>query len=362
MTKETSPVADQQQFYLNGFSRLIAGLKEDGDDAQIFEYLSQGLQTNPTLLLPIIEGSIEKARVALGQERRGGSSATLYYPIEAAIKYLAKQKGISLDSRGNPFNSNSWSFSEVMSFLQTYQQEIIDIAGAKTTAKNLPQRAKQMMWLIDQTTQMRPGSTFTFIELGASTGLILDAFRKPKKFREWYEKQPSSQSSQQVPFGVKLTRPEYAGIGLDISTPEMDWNLANILDVGIRDEVQDFITVFPARSRVIVADAQRIQDIPEVARLFAKNDPSVPVVISCFMLYQVLQPARDKLEQSVRDFLQAQGGGFFIKTDIAKYMGKPSMAGGALSWIENEKGDVISPTIVLGGKTISTWEVRQEDI
>ncbi len=359
-TEDLTPT-DQQQFYLDGFSRLIAGLREDNDDAVMFEYLQEGLKTNPQLLLSIIEGSIQKAEVALGQQRRSGSSATLYYPIEAAIKYLAKRRGFFFDGR-DPLTSSSWSLPEMMNFLEGFQTEIIDIAGSKTTSKNLPQRAVQMMWLLDQVPRIKPSTNFAFIELGASNGLILDAFRQPSQFKKWYAKQPSAQLSQRIPFGEKLVRPQYPTLGLDIAAPDMDWNFANILDEGIRKEIRDFISTFPTRSNVVIQDARNIRQIPEVTNLMTDSYPSIPVVISCFMLYQVPQPARYELQRSVREFLKSQGGGFFIKTDIAKYMGRPEMAGGALSWIENEDETVISPTILLRGKTISQWDIITEDL
>ena len=360
MKKESPASTEQQQFYLDGFSRLIAGLKEDGDDAQMFEYLQRGLLENPDIVLPIIEGSIETAMEVLGQERRSGSSATLYYPIEAAVKYLAKQTGFFTNGR-DPLTSASWSFAEVMTFLQKNAQKVIEIAGSKTTAKNLPQRAVQMMWLLDQVQQIAPGAPLTFIELGASNGLILDALKQPNAFKQWYKKQPSEKSSNQVPFGVNLSRVSYEGLGLDIAAPDMDWNLANILDAEIRREVQDFIATFPDRSNIVTANAQSIQTIPEVVQLVS-TVPSTPIVLSCFMLYQVSQPTRDVLQQSVREFLRSQGGGFFLKTDIAKYMGSPTAVGGALSWVEDELGNIVSPRIVLRGKTISLWEVLPEDI
>ncbi len=361
MTTESPSPTEQQQFYLDGFSRLIAGLKEDGDDAQMFEYLRDALQTRPELILPIIEGSIQRAGATLGQQRRGGSSATLYYPIEAAIKYLAKQNGFFSDGR-DPLTSSSWNLSEVMDFLEKFKTEIIDTAGSKTTAKNLPQRAVQMMWLLDQTSQIKPSKPYVFIELGASNGLVLDAFRQPTQFKQWYARQPSAQLSQQVPFGEKLTLPLYPTMGLDIAAPDMDWNFVNILDEGIREEVRDFVSIFPERSNIIIGDARNVRQITEVSSLMSTSYPSTPIVISCFMLYQVPQPARDELQQSVREFLKTQGGGLFIKTDIAKYMGRPEMAGGALSWIENEQGDIVSPTIMLRGKTISQWDIVSEDL
>jgi len=183
--------------------------------------------------------------------------------------------------------------------------------------------------------------------------LILDAFRQPSQFKKWYAKQPSAQLSQRIPFGEKLVRPQYPTLGLDIAAPDMDWNFANILDEGIRKEIRDFISTFPTRSNVVIQDARNIRQIPEVTNLMTDSYPSIPVVISCFMLYQVPQPARYELQRSVREFLKSQGGGFFIKTDIAKYMGRPEMA---------EDETVISPTILLRGKTISQWDIITEDL
>ena len=66
--------------------RLVAGLKEDGDESRMFELLGEILQRSPELLMPVLKDSISLAATRLGQERKAGSSATLLYPIDAAIR------------------------------------------------------------------------------------------------------------------------------------------------------------------------------------------------------------------------------------------------------------------------------------
>ena len=155
---------------INGCQRLISGLKEDGDEPKMYEFMLNALQNQPELVLPMFIGSIELARQNLGQDRKSGSSATLFYPIDAAIRVTAKQKNM-LPNR-DPLSSGNWTEEDFIRVLTLNSNEIVEAAGNLTTCKNLPQRAAQMMWLIDQTEEIPINEKLAFIEIGASKGLI----------------------------------------------------------------------------------------------------------------------------------------------------------------------------------------------
>jgi len=340
---------------INGCQRLISGLKEDGDEPKMYEFMLNALQNQPELVLPMFIGSIELARQNLGQDRKSGSSATLFYPIDAAIRVTAKQKNM-LPNR-DPLSSGNWTEEDFIRVLTLNSNEIVEAAGNLTTCKNLPQRAAQMMWLIDQTEEIPINEKLAFIEIGASKGLILDSLRNPKSFINWMGQ---SGSSPKTKYGEKLGANKYPGIGVDLAIPSDDWALAMLLNDKSRLEVAQFMKDFPGRSTVVKGNALDFTKLPEIKNFIFANLPSVPFVISCFMLYQLCDTDRQKVVKTSRDFLKENGGGFLLTTDIAKYVGSPDKAGGAVSWIENENGEVVSPQIFCQGDNLCKWEVIKE--
>lgn len=340
---------------INGCQRLISGLKEDGDEPRMYEFMLSTLQTQPGLVLPMFIGSIELAKQNLGQNRRNGSSATLFYPIDAAIRVTAKQKNM-LPNR-DPLSSGNWTEEDFIRVLTLNSNEIVEAAGSLTTCKNLPQRAAQMMWLIDQTEKIAVNEKLAFIEIGASKGLILDSLKNPKSFINWMGQ---SGSNPKTKYGEKLGRNKYSGIGVDLAIPSDDWALSMLLNNKSRFEVARFMKDFPGRSTVVKGNALDFAKLPEIKNFIFDNLPSVPFVISCFMLYQLSETSRQVVVKTARDFLKENGGGYLLTTDIAKYVGYPDKAGGAVSWIENENGEVISPKIFCQGDNLCKWEIIEE--
>ena len=215
-----------------------------------------------------------------------------------------------------------------------------------------------MMWLIDQTGEIKANKELAFVEIGASKGLILDALKSPQSFINWMGQ---SGSSPKTKYGEKLGRDKYPGIGVDLTIPSEDWALAMLLNDKSRLEVTQFMKDFPDRSTVIKGDALEFPKLPEVKKFMSDNSFSVPFVISCCMLYQLSEINRKEVIQTSRSFLKEYGGGYLLTTDIAKYVGFPAKAGGAVSWIENEDGEVVSPKIFCQGDNLCKWEIIKEE-
>lgn len=340
---------------ITGCQRLISGLKEDGDEPKMYELMLNALQTQPDLVLPLFIGSIELAHQNLGQNRGSGSSATLFYPIDAAIRVTAKQKGLLPDR--DPLSSSNWTEDDFIRVLALSGNEITKAAGNLTTCKNLPQRAAQMMWLIDQTGEISGNEKLAFIELGASKGLILDSLSSPQSFINWMEQ---TSSKPQAVYGQKMQDNKYPGIGVDLAIPSDDWALAMLLNDKSRLEVAKFMKNFPDRSTVVKGNALGFPKLPEIKNFLTDNSTSIPFIISCFMLYQLSEINRQMVINLSRNFLKENGGGYLLTTDIAKYVGYPDKAGGAVSWIENQDGKVISPKIFCQGDNLCKWEIIEE--
>lgn len=340
---------------INGCQRLISGLKEDGDEPKMYELMLNALQTQPDLVLPLFIGSIDLARQNLGQNRKNGSSATLFYPIDAAIRITAKQREL-LPGR-DPLSSGNWTEEDFTRVLALSGSEITKAAGNLTTCKNLPQRAAQMMWLIDQTPEIPVDGKLAFIEIGASKGLILDALKNPLAFINWMGQ---IDSRPQVEYGEKIKTNEYPAIGVDLAIPDDDWALAMLLNDRSRSEVAQFMGKFPNRSTIVKGNALDFPKLPEIKNFLAANSTSVPFIISCCMLYQLSETNRKEVVETSRYFLKENGGGYLLTTDIAKYVGYPDKAGGAVSWIENENGETVSPKIFCQGDNLCKWEIIKE--
>lgn len=341
---------------IEGCQRLISGLKEDGDEPRMYELILGILQNQPDLILPIFIGSIQLSQEKFGQNRRSGSSATLFYPVDTAIRYTAKRKGL-LGGR-DPLSSGNWADEDLVRVLALAKTEIAETAGSLTTCKNLPQRTAQMMWLIDKTKEISAEDKLAFIELGASKGLILDALRNPQPFLDWMKQ---TDSNPLVVYGEKIKDKTFPAIGVDLAIPDDDWTEAMILNDKSRTEVSQFMKRFPDRSIVIKGDALKFPTLPEVKKFMSDNSPAAPFVISCFMLYQLSAADRETVIETSKSFLKQRGGGYLLTTDIAKYVGYPDKAGGAVSWIENQDGKVVSPRIFCQGDNLCKWEIIEEE-
>lgn len=332
----------------SGLSRLVAGLKEDGDEYRMFELMGSVLDTQPDLFMTTVAGSIVEAARRTGQNRRCGSSATLFYPIDAAMRVIAKREGLVAN---DPLSAASWTTQAMVTTLESYGQQVVELAGSNTTSKNLPQRAAHILWLIDQTPEITAEQPLAFIEIGASGGLILDGLKNQRSFVTWMK-----DKGYRYDYGSKESQQPSPAIGLDLVKPSLDWLEALVLEDGQRRETQDFIQVFP-RSQVITADARQINNLPEIEALVRSNPGAKPFVYSCFVFYQLPDEVRSAVIQSTRDFLNRLGGGYMLTSDIAKYMGYPEKVGGSVAWIENEEGEVISPKIFASKSTLTEWGV-----
>jgi len=328
--------------------RLVAGLREDGDEYRMFELMGAVLQQNPELLMPVVRGSIDLAQQKLGQDRRSGSSATLLYPVDAAVRVMAKRLQL-LET--DPFSAGSWDAQKIATVLQRYPAEVIDLAGSNTTSKNLPQRAAHLLWLLDQCPLVQPGQQLSFLEIGASGGLILDALKQPKNFQQWMEVRGyrSDFAQKGNPSWINST------IGVDLVKPELDWLQAVILEDDLRDETTEFIGEF-ARSQVVVEGATNLIRSADVIGFLSKNGSALPVIFSCFVFYQLDDKTRQEVIEQARTLLKQQGGGLLIVSDVAKYRGFPDKAGGCVSWVEDQDGQRVSPLILLSKSTLTEWE------
>ncbi len=328
--------------------RLVAGLKEDGDEYKMFELMGEVLQQSPGLLMPVVSGSIDLAKQNLGQDRKSGSSATLLYPVDAAVRVIARRLQL-LDT--DPFSAQNWDVQKITAILRQYPVKIIDLAGNNTTSKNLPQRAAHLLWLLDQCPLIEPGQKLSFLEIGASGGLILDALQQPKKFQQWM-----SANGYRSDFAQKIDPNKInSTLGLDLVKPDLDWLQAVILEDDLRDETTQFIYDF-VRSQVIAESATNLTRSTEVNGFLNKNQSAFTIIFSCFVFYQLDDQTRQEVTQQARTLLRQQGGGLLIISDIAKYRGFPDKAGGCVSWVEDQDGRQVSPRILLSKSTLTEWE------
>jgi len=338
----------QSKDVVQAIERLVAGLKEDGDDYRMFNLLGVVLQQNPELLMPVIRGSLNLAKSQLGQDRQAGSSATLLYPVDAAIRVVAKRLQL-LDT--DPLSANSWNAQKIATVLEQYPREIVNLAGNNTTSKNLPQRAAHILWLLDQCPLIQPEQKISFMEIGSSGGLILDALQQPKKFQQWMQAR-GYRSDFALKSNSKMTNPT---LGLDLVKPELDWLQAVILEDELRKETTEFIGDF-ARSRVITGNAIELDRLTEVNNFVTQNSADLPVIFSCFVFYQLDEAARNTVTNQARSLLKQQGGGLLLISDIAKYRGFPEKAGGCVSWAEDQTGQQVTPKIMLSKSTLTEWK------
>lgn len=338
----------RQSDVAKAIERLVAGLKDDADEYRMFELMGEVLQQNPELLMPVVRGSIDLAETKLGQDRRSGSSATLLYPVDAAVRVLVKRlQLLEVDA----LSASSWDAQKVAEVLRRYPAEVIDLAGSNTTSKNLPQRAAHLLWLLDQCSLVQPGQKLSFLEIGASGGLILDALKQPKKFRQWMETKGyrSDFAQKSNPSQMNST------LGVDLVKPELDWLQAVILEDDLRNETTEFIGEF-ARSQVVVEGATNLTRSVDVNGFLSKNRSALSIIFSCFVFYQLDDRAREEVTEQARSLLKQQGGGLLIISDIAKYCGFPEKAGGCVSWVEDQDGQRVSPRILLSKSTLTEWE------
>ncbi len=328
--------------------RLIAGLKDDDDEYRMFELMSKILQQTPESLMAVVSGSIDLAQKKLKQDRKSGSSATLLYPVDAAVRVIAERLQLfDTDS----LSAKNWNTQKLATVLRQYSAEIVDLAGSNTTSKNLPQRAAHLLWLLDQCPLVEPRQQFSFLEIGASGGLILDALEQPDKFQQWMSK-----NGYRSDFAQKSDRGQInSTLGLDLVKPELDWLQAMILEDDLREETNEFISEFP-RSRVIVESATNLVRSTDVKDFLNENESAMPVIFSCFAFYQLDNETRQKVTAQAQSLLKQQGGGLLIISDIAKYRGLPEKAGGCVSWIEDQDGQQVSPRILLSKSTLTEWE------
>lgn len=354
LPKDRTP--NQGRDYMNSASdvaqaieRLVAGLKEDGDEYRMFALLGSVLRDRPDVVMPIVRDSISLAQEKLGQNRASGSSATLLYPIDAAVRTLARRTQFML---ADSLSANNWDETKLIEIMKRFPTEIIELAGSNTTSKNLPQRAAHLLWLLDQCPLVRPNQQFSFLEIGASGGLILDALQQPLKFRNWMSGQGYRSDFAITCDGNNINQT----LGIDLVKPELDWLQAVILEDGLRSETTEFIGEF-ARSKVITADATTLNQNERVQQFFTRKGNNLPVIFSCFVFYQLDEATREAVTQQARELLQSRGGGLFIVSDIAKYRGYPDKAGGCVSWIEDQDGNQVSPAIMATKSTLTEWEV-----
>lgn len=329
--------------------RLVAGLKEDGDEYRMFALLGTVLQKQPEIMMPIIRDSIILAQEKLGQNRASGSSATLLYPIDAAVRTLARRTQFML---ADSLSADNWNEAKLVEMMKRFPTEIIELAGSNTTSKNLPQRAAHILWLLDQCPLVQPNQQFSFLEIGASGGLILDALQQPLKFKNWMSNQGYRSDYASKSDGNRINQT----LGIDLVKPELDWLQAVILEDGLRSETTEFIGEF-ARSEVIAADATALNQDERLQQFFAQKGNNLPVIFSCFVFYQLDEATREAVTQQTRELLKSLGGGLFIVSDIAKYRGYPDKAGGCVSWIEDQDGNQVSPAIMATKSTLTEWEV-----
>ena len=334
-----------------GLGRLIAGIKEDGDETRMFDLLARVMETDSEMLMPVVRGSIELAQQRLNQDRRSGSSATLMYPIDAAIRLVAKRNNLFSVENPDQLSVKNWNVAMVEGVLANRPDDVISLAGTNTTSKNLPQRAAHILWLLDQCPVVQQGQQISFLEIGASGGLILDALRSPVKFREWMKKKGYREdfAKKAAPDRINPT------LGIDLIKPELDWLQAILSEDLLRQELTEFSETF-ARSDVIEESATRLGESKDVADFFNSRSTCLPVIFSCFVFYQLDAATNKQVTESARSVLRQQGGGLLIISDIAKYRGFPDNAGGCASWIEDENGQRVSPRILLSKSTLTEWK------
>lgn len=331
----------------DGIRRLTASFTGDQKiDAGMFNLFELALDEDPILTMDMIRGSIEAAEQIIGQDRTSGSSASLFYPIETATRIIALRHKLLKD----PLSPKSWDLPTLLTAFGSYSREIIELSGSNTTSLNLPHRAGHILWMIDQIDTIPAYQSLTFLEIGASAGLILDGLKNPSAFLRWM-----GSNGYQNNYGIKTESVENAVLGVDLVSPSAEWVRAVIPSDSLRDEVSEFVSQFP-RSPLLKADATKLNSNSDIMDHFSKN-PGIPFIYSCAAFYQMTEDVQHAIRESARMLLKQSGGGYLMITDFAKNMGFPNESFGSASWAENEEGKIVSPKIHTSGQTLTHWEI-----
>lgn len=330
-------------------SWAISNLGATGDNTRSFEMLLEVMKVRPALIVDIVKASIVAARENLGQEREGKVPAAMLGTIDAAIKVVGHQKGLFKGE--DAFSIDNWTNEILIEVLSQYSPEIIALAGENTTSKNIPHRAAYILWLIDQCPDIPQNPSFSFVELGSSGGLILDALKSPHTFATWMKN-----NGQDLDIARKFSPTDVnQTLGVDLVIPSTDWLKALILTDSDRAEIIDFINQFE-RSNLIEGDATNLQNLAPVTAYFDQNRDKIPFIFSTSMFYQITAAQRDTILVSARKMLQDLGGGYILIADSGINRGFPDIERN-VAWIENEKGQVLSPRIKTVNQNGTKWEV-----
>lgn len=327
----------------------IDDLKRSRDEIRSFMMLREILATNPDVIMTFVRGSIRLAREKLNQDRAYGSFATLLGPIDAAIRVVGHQQRLFSDQEA--FSIQNWTINQMAYVISTFPDSLIELAGNNTTAKNVPHRATYLLWLIDQSPVIQSGDSFAFIELGSSGGLILDALRNPSRFRSWMQTH-----GHRSDFAVKFPSEQAnSTLGIDLIIPDLDWLKALILRDDVRDQLIDFMDKFE-RSEVLVGNATNLEEIKRINTYLDENRDKTPFIFSCSMFYQLSPEEREAAITQSRNLLRNRGGGYFLLHDKAVNRGIPNLDR-SVSWIENAKGEILSPRIVVLNQDGTEWKI-----
>lgn len=327
----------------------ISDLGGSSDNPTSFEMLREVLKQQPGLVVNLVTGSVVTARENLGQERENDPPSIMLGAIDAAIKVIGHQKG--LFPGDDAFSPNNWTVETLIHVLSQYGNELIELAGNNTTSKNIPHRASYMLWLIDQCPSIPHNPTFAFVELGASGGLILDALKRPHQFALWMKTKGYETSSAHKFSSRDLN----VTIGVDLVIPSTDWLKALILTDSDREEIIEFINQFE-RSIVIKGDVTQLHYLGPVMTYLDYNRNKTPFIFSTSTFYQLTPAQRETTITSARSILQSLGGGYILIADMGKNRGYPGIERN-VAWIENERGEVLTPRIKTVNQNGTKWEL-----
>lgn len=199
---------------------------------------------------------------------------------------------------------------ELLGFHRDHEVVVRDLCRTRRVQANVGERALPVLELLAH----RWGRQRLFVtELGCSFGLIgrvlVSATQTLQGFDRYFA--PNQQRPTEVPLVVGYR-------GIDLNPPDERWLLACIPLQPLRSRVARFLYEVPLDPQCDVvrgsAFDQNLWPIPEMG--------VVPVVLTSFMLYQLGEPLRRQLTDSIRDYARRYGG-TWINLDVLVDNGNP---------------------------------------
>lgn len=231
----------------------------------------------------------------------GKSVADAVFVYLAAIRYLNADAGSRFD-QATILDNSDWHTNLDLFLVQNHNQ-LLQLCRTRTNQVNIPQRAFPLLDLLAIEYGSQP---LHIIELGASLGLIGQYLLEYGRYETEFAKLFGMQ--QQKPLG-KPKCLSYTGI--DRFSPDPAWTLACIPDPAERSRLQNFLHLahIPEHWRLVQADAADFAKLLETAPTKnAREETSIPIILSSYMLYQNSATVQGNLIKTIQDFCATHNG------------------------------------------------------